>query len=134
MSKSHVSMEQHLCIVCCKPVDTGAILIDKRLRQTLERTTVTGWGMCEEHQKLKDAGFVALIACDPTKTKERDGVIKAAGDAYRTGTFCHLRETAFVEVINVPVPENMVCFCDEEVINQLQVMSGGPNPGTPKEG
>ena len=33
--KSHVSLEQHVCLVCGKAFDTGTILLDKRLRQSL---------------------------------------------------------------------------------------------------
>src|SRR3546814_5168048 len=48
--KSHVSLEQHVCLVCGVAFDTGAILLDKRLRASLERHTATGWGLrSEEH-------------------------------------------------------------------------------------
>src|SRR5688572_18010390 len=30
--KSHVSMERRICLVCAAPYETGAILLDKRLR------------------------------------------------------------------------------------------------------
>ncbi|SFE17291.1 hypothetical protein SAMN03159379_07464, partial [Variovorax sp. NFACC26] len=43
--KSHVSMEQHLCLVCGLGFDTGGILFDRRLRQSMQRHTVTGWGL-----------------------------------------------------------------------------------------
>ena len=36
--KSHVSLEQHVCLVCGTAFDTGAILLDKRLRASMERT------------------------------------------------------------------------------------------------
>ena len=63
--KSHVSLEQHVCLVCGTRFDTGAILLDRRLRASMERHTATGWGLCPEHQKLSDEGFVALVECDP---------------------------------------------------------------------
>ena len=63
--KSHVSLEQHVCLVCGKAFETGAILRDKRRRASMERHTATGWGLCPEHQKLSDDGFVALLECDP---------------------------------------------------------------------
>ncbi|WP_430522156.1 hypothetical protein [Pseudomonas aeruginosa] len=44
--KSHVSLEQHVCLVCGTAFDTGAILLDKRLRASMERHTATGWGLC----------------------------------------------------------------------------------------
>ena len=37
--KSHVSMEQHRCIVCGQDYDTGAILLDKRMRQAVNEIT-----------------------------------------------------------------------------------------------
>ena len=33
--KSHVSLEQHVCLVCGTAFDTGAILLDKRLRASM---------------------------------------------------------------------------------------------------
>ncbi len=42
--KSHVSLEQHVCLVCGTAFDTGAVLLDKRLRASMERHTATGWG------------------------------------------------------------------------------------------
>ena len=48
--KSHVSLEQHVCLVCGAGFDTGTILLDKRLRASMERHTAIGWGLCPEHQ------------------------------------------------------------------------------------
>ncbi len=58
--KSHVSLERRVCLVCGTHFDTGSVLLDKRLRASMERYTTTGWGLCAEHQKLFDDGFVAL--------------------------------------------------------------------------
>ncbi len=63
--KSHVSMKQHVCLVCGLAFDSGAILLDKRLRASMERHTTTGWSLCVEHQKLADDGFVAYSVCPP---------------------------------------------------------------------
>jgi hypothetical protein len=41
--KSHASLEQHVCLVRGKAFDTGAILLDKRLRASMEHHTATGW-------------------------------------------------------------------------------------------
>lgn len=71
--KSHVSLEQHVCLVCDTAFDTGAILLEKRLRQSMERYTATGWGLCPEHQKLSDDGFVALVECDPQRSGSQAG-------------------------------------------------------------
>lgn len=52
--KSHVSLERHLSLVCGVAYDTGNLLLDKRLRQSMGRYTTTGWGLCARHQKLSD--------------------------------------------------------------------------------
>ncbi len=128
--KSYVTMEQHACVVCGQPYDTGSLLLDRRLRKTFDMKTVTGFGMCPEHEKLRAEGYVALVECDPAKTQKqysadyKDGkppqeTVKPQ-DAYRTGNICHLRKAAFERVMNVPVPEKMVCFVEPGVIDALR--------------
>lgn len=48
--KSHVSLEQRVCLVCGSPYDTVSILLDKRLRARMNEKTITGRGLCSEHQ------------------------------------------------------------------------------------
>ena len=122
--KSHVSLEQHVCLVCGTAFDTGAILLDKRLRASMERHTATGWGLCPEHQKLADDGFVALVECDPQRsgTPSGSGLMKP-DQAYRTGRLAHLKRDAFARVFNVPVAAEQPCvFVELGVIEQLQAM------------
>lgn len=122
--KSHVSMEQHVCVVCCKTFDTGSVLLDRRLRASMERYTTTGWGMCPEHQKLFDDGFVALIEIDP----QRSGSPSSAGrlkpeEAYRTGRFAHLRRGVFTDLFNTQIEDERPCvFVEPALIDQLQAM------------
>jgi len=119
--KSHVSMEQHKCAVCCKDYDTGSILLDKRLKQSLESSTVVGWGLCKEHQQLANDGYIALIACDEARS-ERDakGGITLAG-AWRLGDYAHVRRTAARRLFNIPFTDDQaLMFCDAEVIAMLK--------------
>ena len=122
--KSHVSLEQHVCLVCGVRFETGNILLDRCLRASMEHHTATGWGLCAEHQKLSDDGFVALIECDP----QRIG-LPAGGEnvkpeqAYRTGRLAHLKREVFARVFNVPITANQPCvFVEPGVIEQLQSM------------
>lgn len=124
--QSHVSLEQHLCLVCGLKFDTGGILLDRRLRQSMQRHTVTGWGLCGEHRRLFDEGFVALIECDP----ERSGV-PADQDhmrpeqAWRTGRLAHLKREALARVTHVALAPDVPCvFVEPGVIEQLQAMVG----------
>lgn len=126
MSKSHVSMEQHICKVCGHTYDTGNILLDKRLRESMETHTVTGAGLCPDHQKLYDEGFVALVGVDESKSRVGAGGTIKPEDAYRTGEVAHIRREA-AWVLNIPIPDGIpLVFCDPAVISQLQAMVGTP--------
>ena len=124
--KSHVSIEQNVCQVCGITFDTGSILLDKRIRNTMERETVTGMGLCSEHQKLFEAGFVALVEIDP----KRSG-LKGCGNettlksenAWRTGRMAHLRRAVFVAMINIRIDDKCpVIFVEAGVIDALQAI------------
>ncbi len=121
-NKSHVTMEANVCVVCAETFDTGAILLDRQLRERFESRTTTGWGMCPHHEALKDDGYVALVACDESKSGRLSNGNVDPGKAWRTGTVAHLRRAVFADVFNVPVPDMMVCFCDDNVIEALVKM------------
>ncbi len=123
--KSHVFLEQHVCLVCGARFDTGAILLDKRLRASMERHTATGWGLCPEHQKLSDDGFVALVECDPQRSRAAAGAARMKPDqAHRTGRLAHLKHEVFADVFNVPIEDKQPCvFVEPGVIEQLQAMT-----------
>ncbi|MDB6084041.1 MAG: ATPase [Gammaproteobacteria bacterium] len=122
--RSHVSMERCVCVACGAEYDTGALLIDKRLRASLEHYTTTGWGLCPEHQRLFDEGFVALVECDP----ERGGAsshtdVRKSGQAFRTGRIAHIRRELFGRAFNVHIkPETLCVFVFPGVIDRLQTM------------
>lgn len=105
--KSHVSMEQRQCIVCGMVYDTGAILLDKRMRDSLEPKTVTGTGMCPTHQKLKDDGYVAMIEAD-----EKTHI--------RSGRIAHIRAEVWPKIFNTPAPGGMVAYVENTVMDMLE--------------
>jgi len=121
--KSHVSLEQHVCLVCGAHFDTGAVLLDRRLRASMEHQTITGWGLCPEHQKLSHDGFVTLVECDPQRSGSQAGGRMKPEQAYRTGRLAHLRRTVFAQVFNVPIADDQPCvFVEPGVIERLQAM------------
>ena len=109
MSKSYVSVEQHQCFVCGKTYDTGAILLDKRLQESMERTTVTATGLCQDDQKKKDEGYIALIGADEATQR-------------RTGDVLHIRAEVWPRIFNVPVPPKGVCFVTPDAVEKLKGM------------
>lgn len=83
--KSHVSLEQQLCLVCGTLFDSGKILLDRRLRASLKHHTTTGWELCPEHQRMSLEGFVALVEIDPQRSGSPTGSgLMKPDQAYRT--------------------------------------------------
>ena len=121
-TKSHVGMEQNVCPVCGKAFDTGTILLDRRLRNSLERKTVTGWSLCPEHAKLWEKGYIALVECDPEKSQFSGGTIKPE-DAFRKGRIVHIRKAVAARIFNVEMT-SPVAFVEPAVVDMLEEMNG----------
>lgn len=122
--KSHVSLEQHVCVVCGHPFETGAILLDRRLRSSMSRHTITGWDLCPEHRTLHEQGFVALVECDPARSGNPGaGARVSPHSVYRTGRLAHLKRGVFETLFNVALDPHTPCvFVDPEVMARLQQM------------
>lgn len=123
MGKSYVTMEQQRCLVCGQDFDTGALLLDRRLRDRFERTTLTGMGLCAEHQELYDKGYVALVGIDPEKSGKHGDTLHFDA-AYRTGRVAHLRFEVWERMLNRPLAQKdrkplPMVFVDDEVITLL---------------
>jgi len=122
--KSHVSLEQHVCLVCGQAYETGSILLDRRLRASLVHHTVTGWGLCPAHQKLFDEGFVALVECDPARSAapSADGRVKPE-QAFRTGQVAHVKRHVFAGLFKAEIAPDQPCvFVEPGLIDQLAAM------------
>lgn len=124
-SKSHVSLEKHQCIVCGKLFDTGALLLDRRLKPSMEICTITDYGLCPEDQSKFDEGFVALIECDREKSQlSTDSQTAKPEDVCRTGLVAHLKRDVFDNVFNVSIADaTPLVLVDQGVIEQLQSMT-----------
>jgi hypothetical protein len=123
--KSHASIEQRRCQACGTTFDTGSILLDKRLRASMERHTTTGWGLCPDHQKLFSDGFVALIEFDPERSVMTSGASRVDSEnAYRTGRLAHIKREAFAKLFNVTIDAGQACmFVEPGIIERLQAMT-----------
>lgn len=129
MDKSYVTLEQQRCLVCGKDFDTGALLLDRRLKNRFDMHTVTGMGLCQEHQELYDNGYIALVGIDPEKSHDvgGDASVMKFDDAYRTGRVAHLKADAWPKVMSAPLPERdgkmlPFVFVEDEVIDLLAQM------------
>lgn len=120
MDKSYVTMEQNVCVVCTRKFDTGAILLDRRMRNVFEKETATGWGMCAECKQFAADGFVQLVECKG----DHEGTMKP-GDADRTGRICRLKKDAFERVFQQPAPKGGCMFIAPGIIEKLEAMVAG---------
>lgn len=117
--KSYVAMEQNICKVCTKQFDTGTILLDRRMKQSMDRYTTTGWGLCPDCQKLWDDGYVALISADANKSVPPTGGKIVLEGVYRTGEIVHLKIEAF-KIIFPNIEVKPVMITDLEVISKIK--------------
>lgn len=116
--KSHVSMGQQVCIVTGQTFDSGELLLDKGLRNTLERNTVTGWGVSPEVQERLDNGFIAMVGIESDKSERlENGNITPEG-AYRTGEIVYLKKEVCIDIFD-QAPEGGISFVDQEVMQYL---------------
>lgn len=111
MEKSYVTLEQHVCPVCLKTFDTGNLLLDDKLRDVFEKYTVTGYGLCEEHKKVVEDGYVILV-----EVRERP---KKGQDPYRTGNTAYLKRHVAKDIFpDMDVQD--VAFVEIGVLDKLR--------------
>lgn len=130
MSKSYVTVEQHCCPVCCKTFDTGAILLDKHMRDQFDHHTVTGWSLCPDDKEKFDKGYVAIVAVDRARSEvEPNGNIEPAG-AYRLGPVAHVKRDLAKDLFTIPIPDEVpLIFADLDVLETLSKLAAEANSG-----
>lgn len=117
----YVKLEKNVCVVCAQTYETNGILISKRLKSIPKDAEITGWGMCPEHEELRDKGYVALVAIDENLSSREGGNITPA-TAYRLGAVAHIAKEVFDDVFDTPAPDHGVCFTESAVIDMLEKM------------
>jgi hypothetical protein len=120
--KSHVSLEQRVCVICGATFDTNAILIDRRLQPSLECRTITGHGLCPSHQQMFDDGWVALIEIDAARSgNPSQGAKVKPGQAHRTGRVAFLKRETCAVIFNVPIePTCPYVWADPPLLDLLE--------------
>ena len=114
MSNDFVAKELAVCQVCGVEHMTG-VLLHKHLRPI--KNTVTHYEMCEEHQKLADDGYVAMVVIDEAASTIINDSVKP-GEEYRTGEIIHARQKVLNRLLDVEIT-NKVIFIDDEVAEKF---------------
>lgn len=114
--KSHVGMGFAVCPICGQKHDE-VVLLDKRLKNSLDRENFTGWLLCPTH-KAMEAEFIALVEVE--EEPKGDEHTKLA-TAKRTGNLAHVRRAVWNDIFNVSPPKFM-CFVPVGVIQKIQGM------------
>lgn len=118
---SHVAMAEHICVVCgTKHTHNTEILIHKQLKDIPKDERITGYGLCEEHQRLADEGYIALVEVQALK----EGNTLKQEEALRTGRIAHLKRDKFSEVFDQGAPDLDMIFVGVGVLDVLESMSG----------
>jgi len=136
---SYVGIETAICPICCKthtPSD-AAVLLHKRMCNVFPpsgKAEPSSNKLCEEHLKLYEDNFVALIGCDPEKSQVNDGgKVSKLGDEYRTGLVMHIRSETLLDIVDTDIYGEdgellPFMFCDDEVIRKLAQIAGQDIP------
>lgn len=105
--KSHVSMAVTVCPLCEGKEPTNEILLDKRLRASMERETVVGIRVCQK--------------CVKEATDNQQIILLTAHEnGHLTGEIMHIKESAFTQVFpGEEVPPGRVAMVSQEVTQEL---------------
>ena len=123
MEQEDASLERKICKVTGKEYETGAVLLDKTLKKSMDKYTVTGFGISPEAQNFLDSGFVALVVIDVKKSvKPTDKGTIGPEDVYRIGEVFYLKEEVFAQMVNMKTEEgkDKIVFIDEDFANILK--------------
>ena len=133
MDKSYVGMEQKICSICGVKYDTGAILLDKRLKPTLEQYTVTGVGTCSSCEEQSGKDFIACIVIDPERSEvPMNGERVDHSKVYRTGKMVWIRRRAFKALFGRDEQSKAV-YIPEEVFERLEKLQKEIENENPQE-
>ena len=118
--KSYVSVEKKQCPVCGTLHDVG-ILLDRRLKDSMEQSTVTGYDLCPEHKELHEKGYIAFIGVPDDYNPQDD--IANVSDTPRTGDVIHIRREIVKQMIPAITDNQLalpILFIQQSAIDQIK--------------
>lgn len=113
--KSYVGLGYEVCPICGAE-HTETVLLDTRMKDSLEHHNHTGWSLCPDHQAQADRGFVFLVemVSEPTGSS-------SLADTWhlRTGTIIAIRQEPAKSIgLNIKT----MAFCTPDLTAKLQQM------------
>lgn len=118
MSKNYVGVGYEVCPVCGSR-HGEAVLIDKRLKESLEPDNFLGFNLCPEHKKM-EAEYLALVVV--TYVPERVSFREQFNGAKRTGEVIHMRRTLAADFFNVDTSKVPMLWIDPEAAALIKDM------------
>jgi hypothetical protein len=117
MTKSHVGMGYSVCPICYKKHDE-VVLLDRRLRDSLERDNFMGFDICPEHKAMLPE-FIGLV--EIANNTSQNVLPK---DAKPTGNSAMMKRSVFRQVFNSQVDdETPFVYAGPGLLDQLQAMT-----------
>ncbi len=118
MDKQWISRGRRECPACGKLHETGAILLDRNMRNSFPgQYTCTGLCFCPDCKKYIDDGYVILIEAANMPVGNQTIHV---GEANRTGRVCYLKKHVAQEIFGM---ETEMAFIDPEAFGLLEKMN-----------
>jgi hypothetical protein len=112
-NKSHVGMGHYVCPYCGSK-HSEVVLVNKSLKDTLERENMLGYELCEEH-KLLAKDYVLLIGITGDPNTDDTAALTGENVAIKRGEFAN-------ELFNVDVNKYEYAFVEADVVTYLTHM------------
>lgn len=117
--KSYVTLVQNICPVCGETFETGELLLDRTLKNSFDKYTVTGLSFCPEHKKMQEEGYQFFIEVKNAPQGEKLSI----EEADRTGRYACIKKEAALHIFGMETQE--INFLEEGVLEQLEAKING---------
>lgn len=117
MTKSHVGMGYQVCPICYTK-HSEVVLLDRRLRDSLERDNFVGFELCKEHADLQE-DYVGIVEIE----NQGNQVTRLSPKSVKpTGRYAMVRREAASHIFNVEL--GTMTYIDVEGFEKLLALSG----------
>ena len=119
MKDDFVTMEIKICPICgVEHSNNASLLISRNLKSIKKENTITGYELCEKHEKLFTSGYLCLIGVDNNNSV--DTTLKFE-DAKRTGEIAYVKRSTAKSIFNIEIDSKIpFVFVQQEVIEMLK--------------